>query len=301
MCEGSKGVETADTPSPFCQTAKQKSAKQPIKNYMYQITRIEPGMTFGQLTVIERERTVKKKTYYRCACQCGKETVVYGYFLTTGKTRSCGCLRSHSFDMTRGCFPKVEVSEKAKNWIIKHYKHTKNDEIKAKYGLSDGWLHRFAREHGLKKSPQFMSACLKATTKAAALSHLAHDSYPPKGHLIPGRETSGFQKGITPLMRLGPKREAERVRKSAESRKKTWKLEHARMLFGLPRETKLRVFKQPREWTARRFYLRKLGYVIERGGLDAYFGETTRRSEALEARYKPFRFHPITELNQPKQ
>ena len=73
------------------------------------------------------------------------------------------------------------------------------------------------------------------------------------------------------------------------------------MLFGLPRETKLRVFKQPREWTAKRFYLRKLGYVIERGGLDAYYGETTRRSEALEARYKPFRFHPITELNQPKQ
>lgn len=266
---------------------------------MYQTTRIEPGMRYGRLTVLGRDHRAKRKTYYRCACECGNETVVYGYFLKSGKTRSCGCLRSNSIAIVRGHRHRKEVSEKAKRWIINHYKHTKNDEIKAKYGVSDGWLHRFARKNGLKKSPQFMKACLTATTKAAAFSHRIKGTYPPKGYRIPKSGVNCFKKGVTPLMRLGPKREAERVRKSAESRRKTWKLEHARMTFGLPRETKLRVFRQPKEWTSRRYYLRRHGYVVARGGLDAYYGENTLRNEALEARYKPFRFHPLDELTKP--
>lgn len=258
-------------------------------------------MTFGRLTVLEYHHSANKKTYYRCKCECGKEAIVYSGNLATGKTRSCGCLRSESISMVRGHFDKVEVTERQKAWIIKHYKHTKNDEIKAKFGLSDGWLHRFARKNGLKKTPQFMTKIQLEGAKKAAFSHRINNTYPPKGYLIPRRGVNCFKKGVTPLMRLGPKREAERVRKSAESRKKTWKLEHARMLFGLPRETKLRVFKQPHEWTSKRYYLKKLGYIVERGGLDAYWDENTRRSKKLEAGYKPFRFHPITELNQPKQ
>ena len=254
-------------------------------------------MTFGRLTVLGYDHSAKKRAYYRCRCECGRETVVYSGNLTTGKTRSCGCLRGQSVLMVRGRFPKVEVTERQKAWILKHYKHTKNSEIKAKYGLSDGWLHRFARKNGLKKSPQFMTKVQLEGARKAAFSHRINGTYPPKGYRIPNSGANSFKKGVSPLQRLGPKREAERVCKSAESRRKTWKLEHARMTFGLPRETKLRVFKQPREWTARRFYLRKLGYTIERGGLDAYYDDSTRRSLELEARYKPFRFHPMSELN----
>lgn len=257
------------------------------------------GMTFGRLTVLGYDHSAKKKAYYRCRCECGKEAVVYSGNLTSGKTRSCGCLRANSVAMIRGQFPKVKVTERQKAWILKHYKHTKNDEIKAKYGVSDGWLHRFARQNGLTKSPQFMTKVQMENAKKAALSRLINGTYPPKGYRIPRSGVNCFKKGVTPLMRLGPKREAERVRKSAESRKKTWKLEHARMTFGLPRETKLRVFKQPHEWTSRRYYLRRLGYVVERGGLDAYYDDSTRRSLELEARYKPFRFHPMNELTKP--
>ena len=259
------------------------------------------GMTFGRLTVLGYDHSAKKKAYYRCRCECGKEAVVYSGNLTSGKTRSCGCLRGESVAMIRGHFPKVEITEKQKAWIIKHFKHTRNEEIKEKFGISDGWLHRFARKNGLKKSPQFMTKVQMENAQKAAFSHRMNGTYPPKGYRIPRSGVNCFKKGVTPLERLGPKREAERVRKSAESRKKTWKLEHARWTFGLPRETKLRVFKQPREWASRRYYLRQLGYVIERGGLDAYWGGNTRRNEKLEAGYRPFRFHPITELEQPNQ
>lgn len=260
---------------------------------MYKMTKIEPGMKFGRLTVLERDHTANRKTYYRCLCECGKECVVSGHHLTTGKTRSCGCLRGDSVRMVRGRFQKVEVSERTKKWILKHYCHTKNADIKAKYGLTDGWLHRFARANGLKKTPQFMHKVQKEASEKARISHIIHNSYPPKGHRIPGSEKCGFQKGVTPEQRLGKRKNEQRIAKAAESRRKTWKLEHARKTFGLPQETKLRVVKQPRQWALRRWKLRKMGYVIERGGLDCYYTDETRRSERMEANGRPFRFHAL--------
>lgn len=187
---------------------------------------------------------------------------------------------------------KTILDDKAQAWIIKHFKHTKNAEIAERFGISETTLHRFARAHGLTKTPQFQRKCQAATSAAAALSHRIHGTYPPKGYVIPGSEEHRFRKGVTSAQRLGARREAERVRKSAESRRRTWKLEHARKTFGLPQETRLRVFKQPREWTLQRYALRRHGYVIERGSLEAYWTPDTRRSARLERR--PFRF---AELN----
>ena len=57
------------------------------------------GRRFGRLLVLRREGTY----YYddgfvavplwRCRCDCGRETVVQGPCLRSGRTRSCGCLR----------------------------------------------------------------------------------------------------------------------------------------------------------------------------------------------------------------
>lgn len=253
------------------------------------------GNVYGRLTVLGYDHSAKHKSYWRCRCECGKETIVNRYSLTSGKTRSCGCLRSDSVRMVRGGFHKLDVSERTKNWIRKHYKHTKNAEIMERFGLSDGWLHRFARAEGLKKTPQFLRKVQLEASAHAKQSHLRNGTFPPKGYVIPGREKNGFKKGETTLDRIGAKREAERIQKSAESRRKTWKLEHARMLFGLPRETKLAVVKHPREHALRRHRLKRLGYICERGSYDVYYDFTTRRDEALEASSWPFRFHPLEE------
>lgn len=51
------------------------------------------GMRFGRLTVIERAENNKwGQTRWKCQCDCGNETVVVGVQLTSGKTKSCGCL-----------------------------------------------------------------------------------------------------------------------------------------------------------------------------------------------------------------
>lgn len=52
------------------------------------------GKKFGRLTVYEivyRNKHYMKK--YRCVCDCGNETTTYGGKLTTGHTKSCGCLQ----------------------------------------------------------------------------------------------------------------------------------------------------------------------------------------------------------------
>ncbi len=50
------------------------------------------GERFGKLTVIEPADKKGSKIYWRCKCDCGKETVVEHYHLTEGRTKSCGCL-----------------------------------------------------------------------------------------------------------------------------------------------------------------------------------------------------------------
>lgn len=52
------------------------------------------GKIFGRLEVVERLKKYKRKgTFYRCICSCGKEVIVGHGQLTTGQTKSCGCLK----------------------------------------------------------------------------------------------------------------------------------------------------------------------------------------------------------------
>jgi hypothetical protein len=50
------------------------------------------GQKFGNLTVIRESHQVGKVIFWVCQCDCGKETIVRRCHLTSGHTRSCGCL-----------------------------------------------------------------------------------------------------------------------------------------------------------------------------------------------------------------
>ena len=51
------------------------------------------GEKFGRLTVIERAENKNNRTTWLCKCECGNETIVEGFCLKHGTTKSCGCLR----------------------------------------------------------------------------------------------------------------------------------------------------------------------------------------------------------------
>ena len=51
------------------------------------------GLKFERLTVMcEAGRTPAKKIKWLCKCSCGKETIVVGGDLKSGRVKSCGCL-----------------------------------------------------------------------------------------------------------------------------------------------------------------------------------------------------------------
>lgn len=51
----------------------------------------ETGNRYGRLVVIERADNKGKDTCWKCKCDCGNETIVRGYDLRSGQTKSCGC------------------------------------------------------------------------------------------------------------------------------------------------------------------------------------------------------------------
>lgn len=88
------------------------------------------GKRFGRLFVLNREETKKspggnKRTMWKCKCDCGKETIVWSYSLTSGKTTSCGC-----YQLER----RIEESVKANT--------THNGSKERLYGIWHGILIR---------------------------------------------------------------------------------------------------------------------------------------------------------------
>lgn len=71
-----------------------------------------PGTEFGRLTVLEKAAKRGKHyiAYYRCRCICGAETVTRGTSLTTGKTRSCGCLHREAAASQREILRRANTS-----------------------------------------------------------------------------------------------------------------------------------------------------------------------------------------------
>lgn len=68
------------------------------------------GQRFGRLTVVDYAETRFEKngkciTYYKARCDCGKEIEVLRGSLTSGKTQSCGCLRTETL-ITHGLSKK---------------------------------------------------------------------------------------------------------------------------------------------------------------------------------------------------
>lgn len=179
----------------------------------------------------------------------------------------------------------IKLTESQEAWLIKHFKHTKNADIAERLGISIRSVSRIARKLELKKSRQFINKCTREAYEAAYRSHIRNGTFPPKGYAIPGREKTWFKEGG---IKLSPKKEAERVRKCVESRRKTFKLEKARATFGIPQETKLKVKRQPLAKIKFRHYVKKCGYIVDEDARIVYYTEATKRGKKIESKKQPW-------------
>jgi hypothetical protein len=86
------------------------------------------GLKFGKLTVIEEvaphtEPNGRKSRRWKCKCECGNETVVFGYALIKGHTKSCGCLhKKHGMRHDRIYKIWVNMNQRCNNENNSSYK-----------------------------------------------------------------------------------------------------------------------------------------------------------------------------------
>lgn len=71
------------------------------------------GQRFGKLLVLEPAPNIGRYTAWRCRCDCGKELTVRTNSLTSGRTKSCGCLKGERLDLTGETYGKLTVIGRA--------------------------------------------------------------------------------------------------------------------------------------------------------------------------------------------
>lgn len=80
---------------------------------------IEIGSTFERLTVLSFHHQDKRwRRYYLCRCKCGTEKPIHGAALTSGNTRSCGCLAKEELRNR-----SLANGEASINQVIAGYRH----------------------------------------------------------------------------------------------------------------------------------------------------------------------------------
>lgn len=66
-----------------------------MRTQMSKLPKDLAGLRFGKLIVLKRgDRSDRGHYQWHCKCDCGNLTVTWGTNLTSGKSRSCGCLVS---------------------------------------------------------------------------------------------------------------------------------------------------------------------------------------------------------------
>lgn len=178
-----------------------------------------------------------------------------------------------------------QLTPEEETYLIENYATTLNRDIVKHLNTSMRTLARWARKYGLVKDMEAIEPQRRALI--SKLAHLALIFHDYKKRPLNGIETR-FKPGYKARELFGEEKFNEMHRKTVETRKKTFMEERARVAFGLPQKTKMRVKKQPRQKIQDRSYLKKRGYILDERENIAYYTDKTQRATKLEARPKRF-------------
>lgn len=98
------------------------------------------GKIFGRLTVVNRAESKSKKIRWNCSCECGGTAVVFGQYLKSGRTKSCGCFQKEQMSARR-------FKHGLANQRDKTYK--KAIRLRYKYGITlENWNSMYESQNG---------------------------------------------------------------------------------------------------------------------------------------------------------
>ena len=175
---------------------------------------------------------------------------------------------------------KIVLTDDQQQWLRDNYATTLNKDCAAHLGISESSVHRWARQLGLTKDPDWFHALVMERVRMMAAVNRGPGNHGKKNlHL---GEPHRFRKGQTNRERYGEENERRRIQRAAATRRETIRKERMRVRWGLPQETKLRVISNPQARYAR-YALKSRGYIIPgRGSMEAYWDENTTRSTVVE-------------------
>lgn len=189
---------------------------------------------------------------------------------------------------------KIVLPDVQIQWLKKHFKHTKNDVIRERLGLSHSTLHRIARELGLKKTRQFMAKMQMAASMAGKAAIEAEDEAAKERRRQQANKNRNpercFKKGKWSLAKCPPEKLSIINAKRAASWLKTRQEDEARLNWGFPTQTKFHFRRhldpdKNRKLCSLRNYLKRKGYEIPgRAGMAVYVTRETRRSAKMESK-----------------
>lgn len=197
-----------------------------------------------------------------------------------------------------------ELTEKEEKWLRAHFKHTKNDDIMTKLGITFSHLHMLARLWGLKKSREFMKKTQQNATLCATASWQRMKKEDPERYKslrdiaranlrFDDHNIAEYTKNET------KKQKAKRIAAMRVTMSELRKREQARESAGLPRQTKLKLKKGKfaKDLYKVKWYLTHRYSYIAGKGLTMYYAANTRRTPKEQHyidRYK-LRFKPEEE------
>lgn len=152
----------------------------------------------------------------------------------------------------------VPLTQEQITFVRKHFPHMRNQDLMDATGVSRSSLWNIQKRYHLRKSGETAHALAVKAGKASA------------------KARGGKVLGITPDV----------ARKRVESLQRTRREERARVLFGLPQKTRLKVKVQPKQKCSQRSYLKKLGYILDERNCVAYYDENTTRAVRMERHWR---------------
>lgn len=191
---------------------------------------------------------------------------------------------------------KIFLTPEQDAYLRENYATTVNAVLCEQLHMSERTLVRLAKERGLEKDMSAIGMQRREIISASVRRAFLISGY--KGNPQNGEKTR-FVRGFKPAEMFGKEKWADAYRRSTETRKKIYAEEKARVSFGLPQRTKMRVIRQPQQKIQDRSYLKKRGYIIDDKNNIAFYTDATRRCTRLEAkpkRYYTFKPYELKEL-----